>query len=125
MSQIEMNKNCEAAMNFAWRIRAELLERHHQSVEIYVPGGPSEQFVSRAISKRMLTVEQVLKIDCDILRSKNMVLVHVESEGDELNGGRLVEYTFAMDHDIPCYIVKNVAEAVQHIRQELEGQDAS
>ncbi len=119
MSQIEMDKNCEAARDFAECISI----GWPTNIDIYVPGGPSEEFVSRAISKRMLTVEQVLKIDCDIMRSKDMVIVWVP-KGDELNGGRRVEYDFATDHNIPCYAVENVAQAVQYIRRELEAQDA-
>ena len=66
----------------------------------------------------MLTVEQVLKIDCDIMRSKDMVIVWVP-DGDELNGGRLIEHTFAKEHDLPCFIVQTVTHAVQYIQQEL------
>ncbi len=124
MSQIEMDKNCQAARDFAGIITTQLWVHHKQRVQIYVPGGPSEQFVSRAISKRMLTVEQVLKIDCDIMRSKDMVIVWVP-DGDSLNGGRKVEHDFAMEHEIPCYVAQTVAQAVRLIRSLPEAQDAS
>ncbi len=120
MSQVEMDKNCEAARHFAECI---LVGLPVTDVEIYVPGGPTEEFVSRAVSKRMLTFEQVLKIDCDILRSKDMLIVWVP-EGDDLNGGRQVEFDFAMEHDIIVYTVQNVAQAVQYIRQTMETHNA-
>ncbi len=119
MSQIEMNKNCEAARDFAELIQIGLGLIGIEGVEIYIPGGPSEEFVSRAISKRMLTVEQVLKIDCDIAKSKDAVIVWVPND-DELNGGRQVEYNFAVDHDIPAFIVGTVERAVQIIRRYME-----
>ncbi|KKK79600.1 hypothetical protein LCGC14_2831890, partial [marine sediment metagenome] len=72
----------------------------------------------RAVSKRMLTVEQVLKIDCDIMRSKDMVIVWVP-QGDTLNGGRKAEVDFAVDHDIPMQIVSTVQSAVQFITRAI------
>ena len=119
MSQIEMDKNCQAARDFADSILTGVeLVSEIDAIEIYVPGGPTEQFVSRAVSKRMLTVEQVLKIDCDIMRSKDMVIVWVP-QGDTLNGGREVEVDFAVDHDIPMQIVSTGQSAVQFITRAI------
>lgn len=115
--------NCEAARKFANDIILALYDGYSQSViNFYVPGGPTEEFVQIAYSRKYLTVEQILKIDCEILRSKDMVIVWTP-DGDTLNGGRLIEYTFAIDHDIPCYMVGDVQEAVKWIRNELGAQN--
>ena len=107
--------NCEAAqmmaMNINWKIK---------SLDIYVPGGPSEEFVGKCYQLGLLTVDQILAVDCDILATKDIVLCWVP-EGDELQGGRKVEVNYARAHDKPVIIFATLDEAVTKLNSYMAG----
>ena len=83
-----MEANCVEARRVGKIIEREL--NRYIAAEVYVPGGPTEQFVRRAWQKKMLTVQQIMEIDCDIIADSNFVLVYVP-EDDRLQGGRAEE----------------------------------
>jgi hypothetical protein len=70
------------------------LNANFPTVEFYIPGGPSEEFVGRTYTKGYLTVDQIMEIDCEILATKDLVMCHVP-EGEENQGGRLIECDYA------------------------------
>jgi len=108
-----MEVNCAKARSVAHWISREL--NRFMAVNIYVPGGPTEQFVRRAWLKKMLTVPQIMEIDCDIIADSNFVLCYVP-EGDELQGGRAEEVRHAAGLGIPYYQFSNPDHAVEFVR---------
>lgn len=100
-------KNCDEAVRVGKLISAAI-----PSLELYVPGGQSEEFVSVALKKGFMTVEQVLDVDCTIIDGCEAVIVYVPT-GDELRSGRLVEYDHAVKTDKSTFIFnENEVDAV-------------
>ncbi len=105
----EQAKNCCEAVEIGRRIKEEL-----PSVELYIPGDQTEQFVNIAYKKGHLTEEQILDVDCTIIDSCEGVLVYVP-EGDTLQGGRLVEFNHAIRTKKPVYVFKCVQDVIVYL----------
>lgn len=106
-----MKKNCDKAKLIANMIRNAL-----PSIEIYVPA-ESEDFVLTAYQKHYVTEEQILDVDCTIIKGCDGVIIYVP-EGDKLQGGRLVEYNYA--HALkPIFIFKNVEDIINRLAEYL------
>ena len=95
---IEMQeKNCAAAIKMANRIRLACPE-----FDIYVPA-ENEEFVQIAFDKKYITENQILDVDCVIVDRCDVTIVYVP-EGDELQGGRKIEYDHAVATNKPVCI---------------------
>ena len=98
-------KNCATAIKIANRIRLACPE-----FDIYVPA-ENEEFVQIAFNMKYLTEEQILDIDCVIVDNCEIMLVYVPL-GDELQGGRLVEYVHARDTGKEVLVYATAEKAV-------------
>lgn len=107
ISYVEKKRNCQKAVLIANVLRATF-----PSVEFYVPGGPTEQFVHRAFIGKYLTVKQILEIDCKIIDDCEAMLVYVP-DGDELQGGRMIEYDHASLSCKPTCIFAEIDEVIK------------
>lgn len=104
---IQMKENCDAIKAVVNEIKASV-----PIADFYVPA-EHEDFVSRAYNSDYMTEKQILDIDCQIiLDTCNAVIIYVP-EGDALQGGRRVEYDFAMDFHIPVFIFSTAQEAIE------------
>ena len=88
-----------------------------EKLEIYVPA-ENETFVNFAYKMGFMTVPEILKVDCKIIDCLDAVIVYVP-EGDELQGGRLVEYTHAMKTDKPVWVFSNVENVAGWLTQQF------
>ena len=102
-------KNCAAAIKIANRIRLACPE-----FDIYVPA-EHEEFIQIAFNRKYLTENQILDIDCGIVSRCDAIIVYVP-DGDELQGGRLIEYDFAYFSGIPSTLYATAEEAVDFLR---------
>ncbi len=101
-------KNCAAAIRIANGLRM-----FFPKLELYVPA-ENETFVQIAYDVGYLTEDQILNIDCYIIDNLDGVLVYVP-DGDELQGGRKIEYDYAMAAGYPVYIFHTLKEAVDYV----------
>ena len=98
-------ENCAAAIEVTNEIRLACPE-----FDIYVPA-ENEEFVQIAFNMMYLTEKQILDVDCVIVDNCDIVLVYVP-EGDELQGGRLVEYTHAKGINKPVLVYATAEAAI-------------
>ncbi len=94
----DMRITCDAAVAVGKQITDAI-----PSLKLYVPGGDAETFVSVAMKKDYLTIEQILDVDCCIIDCCEAVIIYVPT-GDKLQGGRSIEYEYAFTHHIPVFI---------------------
>ena len=99
-------KNCAAAIEVAWKLR----HMYGRKLDLYVPA-ETEPFVQDAYDHGMLTVKQILDVDCRVLKRCDAMIVWVP-EGDELQGGRLIEYNYAVANNIPVAVFTTVKQAI-------------
>lgn len=104
----QMEKNCDKAILIANMIRNAL-----PSIEIYCPA-EHEDFVSIAFHKHYLTEKQLLDVDCTIIDGCEGAIIYVP-EGDELQGGRLVEHDYAMEYKKPVFVFDNVETIINQL----------
>lgn len=104
----QMKANCDAIMEIVTQLRGMF------PVEFYIPA-EHEDFVHRAYREKYMTEKQILDVDCFIIgETCDAVIIYVP-EGDFLQGGRLVEFNFAEDNNIPVFLFQNVNEAISWI----------
>ncbi len=106
-------RNCAEAQSVGSKLRREL--NRYAATDVYIPGGATERFVSRAYQKGYLTIAQILEIDCGIIDDCDIVLCYVP-KGDELQGGREVEIEHAEKTDKPYYVFSDVSHAIEFTR---------
>ena len=107
---LEMKANCEKAI-----LIANLIRNAIPSIEIYCPG-EHEDFVQLAFYRHYLTEKQILEIDCAIIDSCEGVIYYVP-EGDELQGGRKVEYDYAYQTGMVVYMFNNVKTIINQLTE--------
>lgn len=112
---LQMKKNCDKAILIANLIRNAL-----PSIEIYCPA-EHEDFVGIAYYDKYLTEIQILNIDCQIVGGCEGVIIYVP-EGDEIQGGREIEYDYAIAHNKRVWrfdnietVINQLAEYILHI----------
>lgn len=98
------NANCAAAIKIANKLR----ERFGPKLVLYVPA-ENETFVQIAYDTGHLAEKEILDIDCKIIDGCDGVIVYVP-EGDELQGGRLVEFKHAMRTNKPVIRFSDVEQ---------------
>ena len=105
----QMKDNCDAIIAIATKLRQTI-----PIAEFYVPA-ESEPFVQRAYDSGYIDEAEILNVDCKIIKDLcDAVIVHIP-DGDELQGGRLVEWQFAIDNNIPVFIFRDVGEAISYV----------
>jgi len=109
----EQEKNCKAAKDIAKQITDAL-----PSVEVYVPGNQTEEFVRIAYARKYLTIQQILDVDCGIIDTKDVVIVYCPPD-DPMQGGRLVEYNHALATSKPVVIFQIVDEVISWLTHQL------
>ena len=111
----EQAKNCEIAVDIGKQITDAL-----PTIELYIPGDQTEQFVGIAYKDGYLNIEQILAIDCKIIDNSEGVLFYIP-KGDELQGGRLVEFNHAVREKKPTYIFADIQQAVVYLTKYIMG----
>ncbi|KKK69624.1 hypothetical protein LCGC14_2932150, partial [marine sediment metagenome] len=101
-------KNCAEAIRVA-----DVLRRLFPKLELYVPA-EHENFVQLAYDGGYLGEREILEIDCLIINNLDRVISYVP-EGDELQGGRKIEYDHAVATNKPVCIFHKVEEAADYI----------
>lgn len=107
---------CKRAVHFGTKLRNEFIdartrfgEKPHVTLDIYVPGGATETFVSRAYKTGILTVDQILDVDCQIIRDADAVILFDPEFGtkgcETLSHGCQAEWDYAVKHHKPIYMV--------------------
>ena len=102
----QMKENCDAMIVLGNQLRKAL-----PNIEFYVPA-EHEDFVQLAYDANYLNENEILEIDCMIINGCDAVVVLVP-DGDELQGGRKIEYDHAVSHSKPVVIYRLVGEAIE------------
>lgn len=110
---ISLKENCRAAIEIGNKIRDAC-----PWADVYIPA-EHEGFVQKAYDKRYLTEKQILDIDCDIVAECDIIIIYVP-EGDELQGGRLVEHDFAINECMPVGLFSEASDAVEFLTERYE-----
>ena len=108
-------KNGAAAIKIAKQLRALF-----PPLELYVPA-ENETFVQIAYDTGHLSEKQILDIDCRIIDGCDGVIIYVPL-GDELQGGRLVEYNHAKATNKPVVVFHVLKEAVDWLTAKYRGE---
>ena len=114
-TNIEQAKNCCEAVKIGEQIRKAL-----PTIELYIPGEGTEQFVSIAYKKGYLDIEQILDVDCAIIDNSEGVLFYVP-KGDTLQGGRLIEFNHAIREKKPIYVFADVQQVIVYLTKFIMG----
>jgi hypothetical protein len=112
--------NCNLAKGIAGKIRNYLLMNYRDAdADVYVPA-EHEDFVHRTFSTGMLTVQQILCIDCQIIEETyNDLLLIFAPYGPPVEGCH-VEWQHARKCGIPIIIFKDMSEFKQNIEAFME-----
>jgi hypothetical protein len=107
--------NCELAKGIAEKIRMYLaMNWHDADAEIYVPA-EHESFVHRTFREGMLTVQQILYIDCQIIEEEYKDLLLIFAPYGPPVEGCHVEWKHARKCNIPVIIFKDMSEFKEKI----------
>lgn len=93
--------NCDAAIELGKKISNAI-----PKLDLHVPA-TSGLFSRIAFKKGYITIDQTLDIDCEIINNCDAVIVYVP-DGDELQGGRKIEYDHAVKTKKPVYVFAEV-----------------
>lgn len=108
----DMNRNCEAARQLAIKLREAM---DFIDVDIYVPAD-YEEFVSRAYRSGIISVANILRVDCMIIREKYNDLVMIYAPfGPPVEGCR-IEKKCAEENNIPVVVFENFKDAVEKLK---------
>ena len=104
----QMKENCDSMIELANRLRKALPD-----IGFYVPA-EHEDFVQIAYDLDYLSEDKILEIDCKIIDGCDAVVVLVP-DGDELQGGREVEYDYAVSQNTPVVVYRLIGEAIEFL----------
>lgn len=107
-----IDRNCEAAIVVANQLR-EAME--FIDVDIYVPAD-HEDFVGIAFKHGIISVENILRIDCMIIREKYNDLVLIYAPYGPPVEGCSIEMKCAEENDIPVVVFENFKDAVEKLK---------
>ena len=105
-TEAQMTENCNAI-----KLTAKRLRETFSGVEFYVPA-EHEDFVYIAFRDNYINEMDILEIDCKIISENCNAIIVCVPEGDELQGGRKIEYDFAVKNSIPVVVFKRIDEAI-------------
>lgn len=92
--------NCEKAIEFCKQLRGIF-----PNIDFYLPA-EHEDFVGRSYKKGILTIDQILDIDCEILQTCNFMLGY--APGYFWSQGMCIERDYAYKHSIPVITESHV-----------------
>ena len=107
----DMRRNCEAAIGVATWIREKVPE-----IDLYVPA-EHEDFVHICWKEKYLTEEQILEIDCKILKRLDFHIVH-EVDG-WLGGGIGIEIVAAKKYNKCIFYVSKLDETTAVLLRQM------
>lgn len=113
-SRSEQRVNCERAADLGNKLR-----QVFPKTAFYVPG-ENETFVSMAFQTKHLSIMAILDIDCHIIDSCEGVIIYVP-EGDELQGGRKIEYDHAIATNKPVIVFENLNQVTAWLTHQIIG----
>ena len=119
----QMKTNCLMAVTIGDKIR-QYMAFNHRDVpgKLYVPA-EHEELVNRAWHSGMLTVEQILELDCRIIAEEyNDLLIVFAPYGPPIQGCH-IEMQHAVLHHIPVLVFKDMSEFKEKIEVYLEEND--
>ena len=67
-----MQANCDRVRKFIKKVRAEF----GWAIDFYLPAD-HEEFVHRAFSMGLLSIDEILVIDCDIVKVKDIIILYI------------------------------------------------
>jgi hypothetical protein len=114
------NTNCQAAQKMAANV-LQLLFRERPDIEVdfYIPAD-HEDFVQIAYDEKIISEENILKIDCMIIKDRcDATIVYVPS-WDKLQGGRKVEWKYAIENDLPVAVFERAIQAVHYLIEQAD-----
>ena len=94
----DMKECCDAAIAVGQQLRDAI-----PSLELYIPGEHEFPPVGYLLKKGYITVDQILEIDNMIIDESEAVVIYVPT-GDEIQGGRLIEFEHAFETDKPVVV---------------------
>jgi len=101
-------RNCVEAIRVANILRAEF-----PKLVLYVPA-ENETFVQIAYDSGHISEKAILDVDCKIIDGCDGLLVYVP-EGDELQGGRKIEFDHAVATNKPVCVFHTLDEACNYL----------
>lgn len=111
-TQEDMDRNCEIARRLGAQLRGAM---EFIDVDIYVPAD-YEEFVGRAYRNGIISVENILRIDCMIIREKYNDLVLIYAPFGPPVEGCSIEMKCAEENNIPVVIFENFKDAVEKLK---------
>ncbi|MDD5434889.1 MAG: hypothetical protein PH343_05615 [Nitrospira sp.] len=90
-----MQKNCQRAIDFG-----NFLRQQFPLLDVYIPA-EHEDFVHKTYGGKLLTIPQILDIDCQILETKDIVIALTKNR--KTSAGMDTEIEFAKGRDIPVF----------------------
>ena len=110
-TQETVDKNCLAAIKAGEHLRSYFLDWYRMDgfpeIELYIPA-EGDEFVQIAHDKKMIDIDQILDVDCEILNRRHMLLVW----GKYVSGGMEVEIAHAADKNIPIFACRTFSKPV-------------
>lgn len=119
----DMQRNNDAARKIADQIRLYMATNYRDvDFELYVPA-EHEEFVNRAFRNGMLTVPEILHIDCQIIEEEyNDMLLTFAPFGPPVEGCR-VEIDHAVFNEITVLVFEGMIEFKDVMEAELEARE--
>ena len=110
----QMNLNCQKAIKLGKQLREEF-PKH----EFYIPAD-HDLFVQKAYLKGYLTEEQILDIDCDIIKGCDALIIYTPD--GYISYGMNVEIDYTTEHNIPIFVINRFdAVAICDLGEFLDG----
>ena len=93
----DMKENCDEAIRVGCIIREQL-----KCVDLYIPA-EHEEFVDVAFQHKILSIKQILEVDCLIIDTCDAVVFYCPPDDCVLQGGRLIEFNHTIrTNKSPC-----------------------
>ena len=113
---IKATKEVKDANNQKAMLFAKNLRKHFPNVLFYCPA-EHEDWIQRALNKNIITIKDILNIDCDIVSEHHILLVY--SHDQYLSRGMLWEIQRAQHCGIPIIIAEDIIQAVYFLKAEF------
>lgn len=92
---------------------ANILRVVFPKLDIYCPA-EHEEFVHKTYLTKKLSIEDILEIDCQILKECDLLLVYNYER--MFSKGMKVEYKFAYENNIPSLVFGKITSAIEVIK---------
>ena len=102
-TQKEKDANCKDAI-----LVARLIRKRFPELEIYVPA-EMDEFPDVACKQGYLTIDQLLAIDCEIVKRRDILLAYAPN-GGYLSNGMKREIDTALDNSLPVVVFDSLGD---------------